>query len=79
MKMREVKVGPHSSSRTEEIILRLVTALTYIGKAKNIKIKNNKNFNYINAELISFSKFRIPLCTCVPHGGTHNLLLSSST
>jgi hypothetical protein len=38
MNWREIKVGPHSSSRTEEIILGVATTLAYIGKAWNIKI-----------------------------------------
>jgi len=39
MKKRAIKVGSHSSSRTEDIILGVVTALAYIGKTWNIKIK----------------------------------------
>jgi hypothetical protein len=38
MKRREIKAGPRSSSRTEEIMLRLATALAYIGKVWNIKM-----------------------------------------
>jgi len=32
MKRREIKVGPHTSSRTEDIILGVATALANIGK-----------------------------------------------
>jgi hypothetical protein len=38
MKRREIKAGPQSSSKREEIILEVANAMACIGKVWNIKI-----------------------------------------